>query len=299
MGFTELCALCGVSRGVYGNESEDGTSSEIAEWSLRNIILSCQLEKITNCSMGHDNGYCILDNKKFMNLHTADRTKNILCNYNAYYGIFVHEDCYLFANKKLKTELNFNMFPWTKLTLHGTFDGINYKGVEQYWGQYFNTTEDDISNSKDMWMISSPLYNTKNAARISNIMSQLKLKSHVSRTGPSISATMVPEKTCAIVNDGNVWTISGNRWTKLKTDKFQFALKCKNSKNKKQWRGNKNIFFKGEYSNDSLYPVFIDTYITNNNDYAYSMLGTVENINLFKKTMIIARDNNSITFCTK
>ena len=84
-------------------------------------------------------------------------------------GIFLHNDCYLYACKKVGFKLAYKHFPVVvNMGFLSAHPSINFGDITQYWGQDFYF--EDVAADNKLFMIESPLKNSKNATRVNKII---------------------------------------------------------------------------------------------------------------------------------
>lgn len=133
------------------------------------------------------------------------------------YGVFVHTDCWKFANAKYKIKLSYGDLPIMDIDPVDVklFDFIDYGQIEKYWDQDFNFYSMMADNNEKY--ASSPLKSEFVRKNIGKIISQLKIKNKKERQGPSVSATFYDENTYKVGLNGNIWKISRGKWIEQKS----------------------------------------------------------------------------------
>lgn len=137
-------------------------------------------------------------------------------------GIAIHTDCFKFAKNKI--DLNYINFDFHKASIQGKkykfwnhykFDYLNYKPIDKYHFQDFNT-DDLYTNKKDWYVLASPMSTTKahselivkNQKRILKNINIIIKKTPPIRPSPSVAAKVFPIGFKSIGNDGNEYVIT-------------------------------------------------------------------------------------------
>lgn len=137
-------------------------------------------------------------------------------------GIFIHTDCWNYVKDITGHKLS-HKYIYDK--------DVDYGKIKGYLYQDFDFVR---CYKENKWMLQTPLNkDPKNTSRINKIMSQLKItKSELNkredRPSPNLSASMVPNNTTMLGNDGIIWIKKGDKWVHYDADikimTIQFTL---------------------------------------------------------------------------
>jgi hypothetical protein len=87
-------------------------------------------------------------------------------------GVAVHTDCWIAFNRITDNTLTYNYFKGSKLNKYGyLLKNINYSPINAYLGQFLDI--DRIIESKDKYILMTPLKNKQNARRIIKIIKKI------------------------------------------------------------------------------------------------------------------------------
>lgn len=125
-------------------------------------------------------------------------------------GVALHDDCWRIAKKYKLSYKNFENKSFKKDMYGFLVKGLDYKVIEKYWAQVFNT--DNLLKDKNDYLLDSPLKSKKNAERfINNIKKLMKSKKEIvvkkERPSPADSATKFRVGTKKRGGDGTIWKV--------------------------------------------------------------------------------------------
>lgn len=215
------CVLCGnpCHSMIYNefniNEKEFELFKKITDWLYKCTILTANNEIIHNCREISCNIDFVAPNK---NKYIASLDyKQLLYPSTKNKGLFIHDDCWLYAKNKQGIQLNFGNFAGTKnlsykQLSYKQLSYIKYGEIESYWDQYFDYMS--IIKDKKSWMCVSPLLSDRNAKRIDHIIKQMKIKKD--RIGPALSASFYNSGIIKFGNNNNFWIINHGKWVQMK-----------------------------------------------------------------------------------
>jgi len=226
------CPLCGMT--FYGTDYFTKTN----KWIDKTKILLC--DNTSNPEI----------TKKFHGYEDI-RTMNYKKSKDNIYmdnGIVVHMDCYKLIEKERGISLKFSdfvQFPYMYPQQPKTFNQIDilefsyimfyvkkyYGDIMKYQEQFYNFIQEREDGYE--YFEHSPLKSDdlalKNRKRILSLFDHLEIKK--GRQGPSISATLYPENTILIGNNGNFWQKNKGKWNEIKEiEKDKFTIEIENKK---------------------------------------------------------------------
>ena len=145
-------------------------------------------------------------------------------------GLLIHTDCWKTIKSQYKIDIKYSDVPaiYEKKEYYKVNSKIDYKVIDKYWGQNFNFV--DIVLDSNEYICESPFTNNKNASRIKNILSQMKINTDLNRKGPSVSATFYTDKIIKYGLDKKLWIKSTGKWTIMKEPNEKLVLDIKMGK---------------------------------------------------------------------
>lgn len=255
-----FCFICGnTCHGPLDDNIEDDEDDSITpectikfKW-LSNCIFLTQNNQIahqceeTSCNIE-------FSNRKGVFMQMGYDKQNYIDIIDVPNGVFLHSDCWNFIKKEFGIELKFGNLPITKINSdRKIFDNVNYKPIEQYWGQNFNFK--NVCKYKRLhYLCESPLKNSKSASRVKKIFNQLKIRTN--RKSPACSASFYKTGSIKIGEDGNFWKIIGGKWMKMNGKLLKSQIEC-NIKNKNELVKINKLPQIG-FFNDK--PIFVESY---------------------------------------
>jgi hypothetical protein len=225
--FDIFCCMCGNyldDKRIYDFDDFDESKAQV--WLARlsmMLVTGAVVHNLTEVSCANtfedEQGkeyFGSMGRDTIQNMNGKDRSKtskgtNIIAVHKSVNGLFIHTDCWLYVKKKLGIELKYCDLPCIgKMYATDNNFKVSYGGIEKYWNQDFDI--EGLINDKKMFMMESPLVNSKNAKRIDHVLNQLKIKKRDNRKSPNVSATFFNLGDIKLGNDYNFWVISHGKW---------------------------------------------------------------------------------------